>query len=80
MSTSLRKFTISGSDGIIRVQEWFTGRGQSSNEIALEQFAESGETYVERVDNVVNRGLERSRRLEAFGWFLAFKRLLKRWL
>eukprot|EP00930_Biecheleria_cincta_P009066 TRINITY_DN110704_c0_g1_i1.p1 TRINITY_DN110704_c0_g1~~TRINITY_DN110704_c0_g1_i1.p1 ORF type:complete len:371 (-),score=67.27 TRINITY_DN110704_c0_g1_i1:29-1141(-) len=49
------KFTISGSDGIIRVQEWFTGQGKSSNEIALEQFAESGEQWVERVDNPVER-------------------------
>lgn len=55
MAKSPTKFTISGTDGIIRVQEWFTGQGQSSNEIALEQFAESGESYVERVDNVVSR-------------------------
>eukprot|EP00434_Breviolum_minutum_P027254 symbB.v1.2.024100.t1/scaffold2258.1/size84211/3 len=55
MAKSPTKFTISGTDGIIRVQEWFTGQGQSSNEIALEQFAESGEMYVERVDNVVSR-------------------------
>ena len=68
----LRKFTISGSDGVIRVQEWFTGQGQSSNEIALEQFAESGETYVERVDNVVNRGLERKISLKK-GFEVGFK-------
>jgi len=55
MAKSPTKFTISGCDGIIRVREWFTGQGKSSNEIALEQFAESGETYVERVDNAVNR-------------------------
>eukprot|EP00931_Biecheleriopsis_adriatica_P102761 TRINITY_DN77697_c0_g1_i1.p1 TRINITY_DN77697_c0_g1~~TRINITY_DN77697_c0_g1_i1.p1 ORF type:complete len:390 (+),score=79.63 TRINITY_DN77697_c0_g1_i1:68-1171(+) len=55
MAKSPTKFTISGSDGIIRVQEWFTGQGKSSNEIALEQFAESGEQWVERVDNPVNR-------------------------
>jgi len=55
MAKKPTKFCITGSDGIIRVQEWFTGSGKSSNEIALEQFAESGEQWVERVDNPVTR-------------------------
>lgn len=48
-------FMISGSNGTIRVKEWFTGKGRSSNEIALETFEGSGERLVERVDNSVNR-------------------------
>mmetsp|Transcript_130057 Transcript_130057/g.364042 ORF Transcript_130057/g.364042 Transcript_130057/m.364042 type:complete len:368 (-) Transcript_130057:135-1238(-) len=44
-------FTITGSGGCIRVKEWFTGKGKSSNEIALVQFDESGERFVERIDN-----------------------------
>jgi len=44
-------FTITGAAGRIRVKEWFTGKGKSANEIALEQFDESGERSVERIDN-----------------------------
>mmetsp|Transcript_72294 Transcript_72294/g.211861 ORF Transcript_72294/g.211861 Transcript_72294/m.211861 type:complete len:373 (+) Transcript_72294:118-1236(+) len=48
-------FTIFGSNGTIRVKEWFTGKGRSSNEIALETFEGCGESLVERVDNSVTR-------------------------
>lgn len=48
-------FTISGAEGRIRVKEWFTGKGKSANEIELEQFAECGERFVERVRNAPTR-------------------------
>mmetsp|Transcript_102029 Transcript_102029/g.304440 ORF Transcript_102029/g.304440 Transcript_102029/m.304440 type:complete len:370 (+) Transcript_102029:71-1180(+) len=48
-------FTVSGSNGTIRVKEWFTGQGKSSNEIALETFEGCGESVVERLDNSVTR-------------------------
>eukprot|EP00933_Yihiella_yeosuensis_P044351 TRINITY_DN3944_c3_g1_i1.p1 TRINITY_DN3944_c3_g1~~TRINITY_DN3944_c3_g1_i1.p1 ORF type:complete len:370 (+),score=85.84 TRINITY_DN3944_c3_g1_i1:106-1215(+) len=55
MAKAPTKFVITGTDGVIRVQEWFTGQGQSSNEIAIENFAESGDHSVERVANTVDR-------------------------
>eukprot|EP00416_Gambierdiscus_australes_P039333 CAMPEP_0171111750 /NCGR_PEP_ID=MMETSP0766_2-20121228/76454_1 /TAXON_ID=439317 /ORGANISM="Gambierdiscus australes, Strain CAWD 149" /LENGTH=347 /DNA_ID=CAMNT_0011573783 /DNA_START=57 /DNA_END=1100 /DNA_ORIENTATION=+ len=54
-SKSPTTFTISGSNGTIHVKEWFTGKGKSSNEIALETFEGCGDTLVERVDNPVTR-------------------------
>lgn len=48
-------FTINGSNGTIRVQEWFSGQGKSSNEIAVEVFEGCGENTVERVDNTISR-------------------------
>merc|ERR1740121_3320070 len=49
------KFTISGAGGTIRVSEWFTGKGRSSNEIELEQFDDNGRTFKESVDNSKTR-------------------------
>jgi len=43
-------FEVLGNNGTIHVKEWFTGRGKSSNEIALETFENDGEKKVERVD------------------------------
>jgi len=48
-------FTITGTSGTIRVQEWFTGSTRGSNEITLEQFEETGETMIEYLDNVLTR-------------------------
>jgi len=48
-------FIVSGSNGTIRVKEWFTGKGRSANEIALETFEGSGQTQVERVDTPDSR-------------------------
>lgn len=44
-------FTVCGSNGIIRVKEWFTGAGRGANEINLEQFIAEGHRTVEPVDN-----------------------------
>lgn len=49
-------FAISGSNGNIRVKEWFTGSSKGANEIELEQFEGSGHIYVERLDNPRSRG------------------------
>jgi len=48
-------FTISGSHGTIRVTEWFTGSTRGSNVIELQAFEESGERFVERIDNAPSR-------------------------
>merc|ERR1711920_605487 len=49
-------FTISGSGGTIRVQEWFTGKGTSSNEIQLERYDDHlGQQYTESIDNENHR-------------------------
>lgn len=48
-------FTISGSSGTIRVKEWFTGQGKSSNELELSQFEECGEHFIVRVSNPPKR-------------------------
>merc|ERR1712060_56758 len=49
------KFTISGTGGTIRVSEWFTGKGRSSNELELETFDDNGRTFKESLDNSAQR-------------------------
>eukprot|EP00747_Dinoflagellata_sp_TGD_P107119 gnl/TRDRNA2_/TRDRNA2_170036_c0_seq11.p1 gnl/TRDRNA2_/TRDRNA2_170036_c0~~gnl/TRDRNA2_/TRDRNA2_170036_c0_seq11.p1 ORF type:complete len:376 (-),score=74.05 gnl/TRDRNA2_/TRDRNA2_170036_c0_seq11:237-1364(-) len=45
------KVTVSGSNGVMRIKEWFSGRGVRANEVLLETFDDSGDRYTEPVSN-----------------------------
>eukprot|EP00747_Dinoflagellata_sp_TGD_P107120 gnl/TRDRNA2_/TRDRNA2_170036_c0_seq12.p1 gnl/TRDRNA2_/TRDRNA2_170036_c0~~gnl/TRDRNA2_/TRDRNA2_170036_c0_seq12.p1 ORF type:complete len:386 (-),score=69.56 gnl/TRDRNA2_/TRDRNA2_170036_c0_seq12:237-1259(-) len=43
--------TVTGSNGVMRIKEWFSGRGVRANEVLLETFDDSGDRYTEPVSN-----------------------------